>query len=61
MLVLSRKKQERIRIGDDVSIVVLDVRGHRVQLGIDAPPEVAIVREELRERTPAGDGAPFYC
>ena len=47
MLVLSRKKHESIRIGEDIEIKVLDVRGGRVRLGIVAPVEVSVVRHEL--------------
>ncbi len=48
MLILSRKLKESIRIGDDVVIHVLSVSGGRVKLGIEAPNDVGIVREELQ-------------
>jgi carbon storage regulator len=47
MLVLSRKVGERIKIGDGVTITVVRVSGGGVRLGIEAPPEMAVVREEL--------------
>ncbi len=47
MLVLSRKAGERIRIGDNITIVVNRVVGSRVSVGIEAPPDVRIVRGEL--------------
>mgnify|MGYP000896337763 CR=1 FL=1 len=47
MLVLSRKKNERIRIGDDIYITVVEIRGDKCRLGIDAPKEVAVHREEV--------------
>ena len=47
MLVLSRKKDQRIIIGHNVTLVVVDVRGDTVQLGIDAPKEIPIYREEV--------------
>ena len=47
MLVLSRKRGERIRIGHDIEIVVSEVRGGQVRLGFSAPPGVAILREEI--------------
>lgn len=47
MIVLSRKRNEVIRISDDVSIVVVDIRGDRVRLGIDAPRNIEIHREEI--------------
>jgi carbon storage regulator len=47
MLVLSRKRGERIVIGTDVTVTVLEVRGDRVRLGFDAPVEVPVHREEV--------------
>lgn len=47
MLVLSRKVGEVIRIGDDITLTIVKVTPGRVKLGIEAPPEVNIVREEL--------------
>lgn len=50
MLVLSRKKNERILIGENVEVTVVEVRGDKVRLGFDAPREVEIVRPEVIER-----------
>lgn len=50
MLILTRRIGERILIGDDVSITVLGVRGNQVRLGVDAPAEVAVHREEIYHR-----------
>lgn len=50
MLVLSRKKNEVIRINDDVSVVVVEIRGDKVRLGIQAPKTVAIHRAEVYAR-----------
>ncbi len=47
MLVLSRKKNEQITIGDDITIVVVDIRGDKVRLGIEAPKEVPVHRREV--------------
>jgi carbon storage regulator len=47
MLILTRKVGEVIRIGDAVTIRVLEVRGSQVRLGVDAPPDVRIFREEV--------------
>jgi len=47
MLVLTRKLNEKIIIGENVRITVVGVRGNHVRLGIDAPPEVSILRDEL--------------
>ncbi len=48
MLILSRKVGERIVIGNDITVVVSRVAGDRVTLGLEAPPEVHILRGELR-------------
>jgi len=50
MLVLSRKKDESISIGDDIRIVVVDVRGDKVRIGIDAPRNVKVLRAELQDK-----------
>jgi len=50
MLVLTRKLGENIRIGDKVKITVLEVRSGQVKLGIDAPPDVKVHREEIYAR-----------
>ena len=47
MLVLTRKIGERIRIGDTITVRVLEVRGSQVRLGVEAPAEVRIFREEI--------------
>ena len=50
MLVLSRKAEESMYIGDDIKITVLDIRGGQVRIGITAPQEVKIHREEVYQR-----------
>lgn len=52
MLVLSRKPGERILIGDDVAITIVRIGPNNVRVGIDAPRDMNIVREELCFRTP---------
>ncbi len=47
MLVLSRKKDEKIIIGDNIEIMVVEIQGDKVRLGIDAPREVTVHREEV--------------
>jgi carbon storage regulator len=47
MLVLSRREQERIKLGDSITVTIIRVSGERVRIGIEAPPEVAVVRDEL--------------
>jgi len=49
MLVLSRKRDERIVIGDNIVITVVEVRGDKVRLGIEAPTEVPVHRQEVLE------------
>ena len=47
MLVLSRKAEEKIHIGDDIVITVVSLANGKVRLGIEAPPDVHILRSEL--------------
>ncbi len=47
MLVLSRKKNESIVINDDITIVVVEIRGDKVRLGVEAPKEVPVHRQEV--------------
>ncbi len=49
MLVLSRQKDERIVIDDRIVITIVDIRGDKVRLGIEAPPEVSVHRQEVQE------------
>lgn len=50
MLILTRRVGEKILIGDNVSIAVLGVRGNQVRIGIEAPSEVSVHREEIYHR-----------
>jgi carbon storage regulator len=50
MLVLTRKKGQRIRIGLSVELTVLEIRGGSVKLGFEAPPNISIHRDEIRSR-----------
>lgn len=50
MLILSRRNGESIRIGDEVTITILQSKGGQVRIGIDAPREVAVHREEVYHR-----------
>jgi carbon storage regulator len=53
MLILTRRVGETLMIGDDVSVTVLGVKGNQVRIGVDAPKEVAVHREEIFERIKA--------
>ena len=52
MLVLSRRVRERIKLGDSIVVTVIRVGGDRVRLGIEAPPQIKVLREELEPASP---------
>ena len=59
MLVLSRRERERIKLGDTIVVTVVRVTGDRVRLGIEAPSEILILRQELEpEATPESRPSP---
>jgi carbon storage regulator len=58
MLVLSRRESERIRLGDSIVVTVVKVAGDRVRLGIEAPSNVLVLREELERHSEAGTRTP---
>ena len=55
MLVLSRKKDESIVINNDITIVVVEIRGDKVRLGVEAPKEVPVHRREVYEAIARGE------
>ncbi|MBL9092940.1 MAG: carbon storage regulator CsrA [Planctomycetaceae bacterium] len=57
MLVLSRKKNESIVINNDITIVVVEIRGDKVRLGVEAPKEVPVHRREVYEAIHRSDAA----
>jgi carbon storage regulator len=57
MLVLSRKKNESIVINDDITIVVVEIRGDKVRLGVEAPKEVPVHRREVFDAIHRNDAA----
>jgi len=48
MLVLSRRESERIKVGDSIVVTVVRVSGDKVRIGIDAPPNMLVLRDELQ-------------
>ena len=53
MLVLTRRMNETLMIGDDVTLTVLGIKGNQVRIGVNAPKEVAVHREEIYDRIKA--------
>jgi carbon storage regulator len=49
LLILTRKRNERIMIGDSIEVVIVDIRGEQVQLGINAPKDIPVHRREVYE------------
>jgi len=47
MLILSRKTNEKIMIGDDISVSIIEIRGDQVRLGVDAPRHIKVYRQEV--------------
>lgn len=57
MLVLSRRQGERIQIGKDVVVVVLEAKRGRIRLGIEAPRQIAVQRQEIAVKSPVDESA----
>ncbi|TCJ98576.1 carbon storage regulator CsrA [Volucribacter psittacicida] len=53
MLILTRKLGESLLIGDDISITILNMRGNQIKIGVNAPKEVSVHREEIYRRIKA--------
>jgi carbon storage regulator len=58
MLVLSRKESQRIRLGDSIVITIVKISGDKVRVGIDAPADVLVLRDELEAHEPAKQAPP---
>ena len=56
MLVLTRKPQERVHVGNNITLTIVSVKGNAVRIGIDAPQDVRILRGEIAEREAAPVG-----
>ena len=57
MLVLSRKPEQSVFLGDDIRVVVLAIEGDRVKIGIDAPRSLSVLRQEIYEQVLAANAA----
>ncbi len=60
MLILTRRVGETVMIGDDVTVTVLGVKGNQVRVGVNAPKEIAVHREEIYERIKREEQAPHH-
>jgi carbon storage regulator len=65
MLILSRKVNEKIMIGDDISVSIIEIRGDQVRIGVDAPKTVKVFRQEVfdaikAENKAAADSSPVF-
>ena len=56
MLILTRHIGEKVKIGDDVTLTVVDLRGNQVRIGIQAPRDIEVDREEIRKRKQRASG-----
>ena len=59
MLILTRRQAETLVIGDNVPVTVLEIQGGRVRLGVNAPRDIVVNREELCEKTRRKDRMPY--
>lgn len=55
MLMLSRRVGESFKIGDNIEVVLVDIRGNQAKIGIDAPKEIPIIRDDAVNKKPGGN------
>jgi carbon storage regulator len=53
MLILTRRPTQTVTIGNDITVTVLEIRGRQVRIGVDAPRDIAVLREEIVEKAMA--------
>jgi carbon storage regulator len=61
MLVLSRKESQRIRLGDSIVVTIVKISGDKVRVGIEAPTDVLVLRDELEARSDAAKTAAAFA
>ena len=61
MLILTRRVDESLVIGDNVTVTILGVKGNQVRIGVDAPRDVAVHREELAQKQGLGEESQSEC
>ncbi|WP_338803610.1 carbon storage regulator CsrA [Xenorhabdus griffiniae] len=54
MLILTRRRQEKIIIGDDIEIIILGINGNQIKIGVKAPKDTPVHREEIYQRIQQG-------
>jgi carbon storage regulator len=61
MLILTRRIGESLVIGDDVTITILAIKGNQIRIGIDAPKNVAVHRQEIQQKINESSKEGFFC
>jgi carbon storage regulator len=61
MLILSRKANEKIMIGDDIAVTIIEIRGDQIRIGVDAPKSVKVYRQEVFDAIKAENQAAVHA